>query len=109
MYPQLRELETPAERNIRIVKEHGAIHAETVVALLQPFDEPTAAGMLPFAIIGGETVPLAAAVPRLRKENPALGGLFEGGGKLDIRALTPVQYRTIRDTVPELLGLRPKG
>jgi len=102
-------LETPAERNVRIATEQGAIHPEAVVAILQPFDEPTAAGPSPFAIVGGQVVPLASAVTRLRDGNPALGGLFQARGKLDLRALTPQQYRAIRETsARELPGLGPK-
>jgi hypothetical protein len=109
MSPQLRNSETPAERNVRIATEQGALHAEAVVRLLQPSDEQTAAGPMPFATIGGETIPLASAVARLRKDNPALAGLFNGGGKLDLRALTPQQYRAIRETdARTLLGLGPK-
>ena len=56
-----------------------------------------------------ETIPLASAVARLRKDNPALAGLFNGGGNLDLRALTPQQYRAIRETdARTLLGLGPK-
>ena len=109
MYPQVRSVETPAERNLRIVREQDSLYPETVIALLQPFEQQTAAGMMPFANMGGETVPLASAVRRLRDENPALAGLFQGGGKLDVRALTPTQYRAIRETnARELVGLRPK-
>jgi hypothetical protein len=37
----------------------------------------------------------------------ATGGLASGGGKIDVRKLTPQQYREIRAKNPELLGLRP--
>ena len=87
MSPQLRNSETPAERNVRIATEQGAIHAEAVLRLLQPSDEQTAAGPMPFATIGGETIPLASAVARLRKDNPALAGLFNAGGNLDLRGI----------------------
>jgi hypothetical protein len=100
--------ETPAERNVRIASEQGAVHAEAVVAILKPFDEPTAAGPMPFAVVGGEIVPLASAVTRLRDETPALAALFDAKGKLDRRALPPEQYRAIRDHSPQLLGLGPK-
>ena len=30
------------------------------------------------------------------------------GGKIDVRKLTPTQYREIREKNPELLGLAPK-
>ena len=40
----------------------------------------------------------------------ATGGLMPGqGGKIDVRKLTPAQYREIRAKNPELLGLAPKG
>ncbi len=105
----LSQVETPAERNLRIAAEQGAIYRETVIALLQPFDEPTAAGMMPFVNLGGETVPLASAVKRLRDETPTLGALFNATAKLGIAQLTVPQFRAIRATAPELLGLRPKG
>jgi hypothetical protein len=39
----------------------------------------------------------------------ATGGLTPGqGGKIDVRKLTPQQYREIREKNPELLGLAPK-
>jgi len=39
----------------------------------------------------------------------ATGGLMPGqGGKIDVRKLTPQQYREIRAKNPELLGLAPK-
>ena len=39
----------------------------------------------------------------------ATGGLMPGqGGKIDVRKLTPQQYREIRQKNPELLGLAPK-
>jgi len=39
----------------------------------------------------------------------ATGGLIPGqGGKIDVRKLTPAQYREIRAKNPELLGLAPK-
>jgi len=39
----------------------------------------------------------------------ATGGLMPGqGGKIDVRKLTPTQYREIREKNPELLGLAPK-
>ena len=101
--------ETPAERNVRIATQQGAIHAEAVVAILKPYDEQTAGGPMPFAIVGGQAMSLASAVTRLRAEAPALAALFDANGKLDLRALTPDQYRSIRDTnARTLLGLGPK-
>jgi hypothetical protein len=39
----------------------------------------------------------------------ATGGLMPGkGGQIDVRKLTPQQYREIRAKNPELLGLAPK-
>ena len=39
----------------------------------------------------------------------ATGGLMPGkGGQIDVRKLTPQQYREIREKNPELLGLAPK-
>ena len=101
--------ENSAERNVRIAREQGAIHPEAVVAILKPFDEQTAAGTKPFAIVGGQAVPLAAAVTQLREKNPALDGLFTAGGKLDVRTLPQEHYLAIRGTPARtLLGLGPK-
>ena len=41
--------------------------------------------------------------------NSATGGLAPGAnGQVDVRKLSPTQYREIREKNPELLGLRPK-
>jgi hypothetical protein len=41
--------------------------------------------------------------------NSATGGLAPGAnGQIDVRKLSPTQYREIREKNPELLGLRPK-
>ena len=58
MSSQLRKPETPAERNVRIATQQGAVHAEAVVAILKPFDEQTAAGAMPYAIVGGQVASL---------------------------------------------------
>jgi hypothetical protein len=101
--------ETPAERNVRIATEQGAIHPEAVVAILKPYDEPTAGGTMPFAIVGGQAMSLASAVTRLRAKAPELAALFDANGKLDLPRLTPHQYRAIRETNARiLLGLGPK-
>jgi hypothetical protein len=39
----------------------------------------------------------------------ATGGLTSGNGQIDLRKITPQQYREIRQKNPELLGLRPQG
>lgn len=108
MQLQPRKPETPEERNVRIVSEQGVPHAAAVVAILKPFDEATAGGPMPFAILGGEIVPLVSAVKRLREQAPELAGLFDAKAKLDYRAMTPERYLAIRAHSPELLGLRPK-
>lgn len=100
--------ETPADRNVRVVSEQGVAHPAAVAEILKPFDQPTAAGPMPFAIVGGEVVPLASAVKRLREENPGLARLFDPRGKLDYKKMTPEFYLAIRNHSPELLGLRPK-
>ena len=101
--------ETPAERNVRIATEQGAIHAAAVVEILKPFDQQTAAGSMPFATVGGQIVPLATAVTRFRDENPGLGRLFDPNGKLDIDNMSHEHFRAIRGTSPELFGLLPIG
>jgi len=99
--------ETSRERNVRIAAEQGAIHAAAVVEILKPFDQQTAGGPMPFATVGGQTMPLAAAVARLRDENPGLAGLFDPDGKLDIDNMPPEHYRAIRAHSPRLFGLDP--
>jgi len=45
----------------------------------------------------------------LFKSNSATGGLAPGAnGQIDVRKLSPTQYREIREKNPELLGLKPK-
>jgi hypothetical protein len=64
---------------------------------------------MPFAIVGGQAVPFASAVTRLRDEAPALVGLFDAKGKLDLAKLSHDQYLAIRNTSARaLLGLGPK-
>jgi len=99
--------ETPAERNVRIATEQGAVHAKAVVEILKPFDEPTAAGPMPFATVGGQVVPLASAVTRLRDEAPELAALFDANAKLDYPKLSHEQFLAIRGTSPQLFGLGP--
>jgi len=105
---QPRKPETLTERNVRVVSEQGVAHPAAVAEILKPFDQATAAGPMPFAIVGGEVLPLASAVKRLREENPGLARLFDPNGKLDYKRMTPELYRAIRNHSPELLGLRPK-
>ena len=107
MFP--RKPETPAERNVRIASEQGAVHAKAVVEILKPFDQPTAAGPMPFATVGGQVLPLATAVTRFRDENPGLARLYDPNGKLDIEHMPPEHFRAIRGTSPELFGLGPIG
>jgi len=106
---QTREPETPVERNVRIATEQGAIHAKAVVEILKPFDQPTAAGPMPFAIVGGEIVPLASAVTRLRDGAPHLAALFDANGKLDYGKLSHPEYLAVRAHAPALVGLAPMG
>jgi hypothetical protein len=105
MFPQ--NPETPAERNVRIVSEQGVPHPRAVVEILKPFDEQTAAGPMPFAIVGGQVVPLATAVTRFREENPGLARLYNPNGKLDVEHMPPEHFRAIRAHSPELFGLDP--
>jgi hypothetical protein len=106
---QPRKPESPAERNVRIATEQGAIHAATVVEILKPFDEQTAAGPMPFAMVGGQVAPLASAVTRLRDEASHLAALFDANGKLDYAKLSQPEYRAIRAHSPQLVGLAPIG
>jgi hypothetical protein len=100
--------ETPAERNVRVVREQGVAYPEALTAILRPFDQQTLGGPMPFAIVGGEVVPLASAVAKLRDQAPELAGLFDAKAKLDLRKMPPERYIAIRKHVPQLLGLRPK-
>ena len=106
---QPRKPESPAERNVRIVKEQGVPHAAAVVEILKPYDEPTAAGPMPFAMVGGEIVPLASAVTRLRDTAPHLRALFDANGNLDYEKLSHPEYLAIRTHSPALVGLGPIG
>jgi hypothetical protein len=101
--------ETPAERNVRIATEQGALHAAAVIEILKPFDQQTAAGPVPFAMVGGQVVPLASAVTRLRDEASHLAVLFDANGKLDYAKLSQPEYRAIRAHSPQLIGLAPIG
>ena len=107
MFPQ--NPETPAERNVRIATEQGALHAKAVVEILKPFEEQTAAGPMPFAIVGGQVVPLASAVTRLRDGAPHLAALFDANGKLDHAKLSHPEYLAVRTHSPALVGLGPIG
>jgi len=97
------------EKAVRLAQEAGACHAETVVALLEPFEQATGAGTSLFANVNGEVVPFEAAVAKTRDGNAVLSPLFRPGGKLDVRRLSHKQFLAIRATAPELLGLRSKG
>ena len=99
--------ETPQDRNLRIVRDQNVARPEAVLALLRPFDEQTVAGPLPFAVVGGEVLPLALAVGKLRKESPHLGALFDPQGKLDYRKVTPEVYCAVQRHAPDLLGMKP--
>jgi hypothetical protein len=101
-------LETVAEKASRIARAGGATYPETVVALLDPFEQPCGGGTALYANVDGETLPLEAAVAKTR-ENPVLKVFFQPGGRPDVRKLTPPQYRAVRSTAPQLLGLKPKG
>jgi hypothetical protein len=65
------------------------------------------------------------AVKRMKELPDTFGNLFKsgvvsgigagmatggtpGGGRVDVRKLTPQQYRELREKNPEALGLRPK-
>jgi len=101
--------ETPAERNARIATEQGAVHAKAVVEILKPFDEQTAAGPMPFAMVGGQIMPLESAVTRLRDDAPHLAALFDASGKIDYEKLSHPEYLAIRTHSPALVHLGPIG
>jgi hypothetical protein len=101
--------ETPAERNVRIVREQGVAHPAAIAEILKPFDEQTAAGPMPFAMVSGQIMPLASAVNKLRDEAPHLGSLFDASGKLDYARLSHPEYLAIRTHSPALVGLGPIG
>jgi len=93
------------EKAVRLAQEGGACHPETVVALLEPFEQATGAGTSLFANVDGEIIPFEAAVAKTRDGNAALSALFHAGDKLDVRRLSHKQYLAVRSTAPELLGL----
>ena len=102
-------LETSAERHVRIAREQGVAHPEAVIAILKPFDQQTAAGSKPFAMVNGQALPLPAAITQFRDTNPGLNGLFNEGGKVDVRTLPQEYFLAIRGTSARtLLGLGPK-
>ena len=106
---QPKKPETPAERNVRIVKEQGVAHPEAVAAILTPYDEQTAAGPMPFAFVGGQVFPLATAVTKLRDEAPHLAALFDANGKIDYGKLSHPEFLAIRQHSPALVHLGPIG
>jgi len=97
--------EAVQEKAIRLAQQAGAAYPEAVAAVLQPFEEPTAAGLSLFATLDGQIVPYEAALAATRDKNPTLSPLFSRKGKLDVRRLTPTQYRAIRGVNPELFGM----
>jgi len=101
--------ETVQEKAVRLAQQAGAAYPEAVAAILQPFEEPTAAGPSLFANLDGQIVPYEAALAKTRDKDAALRPLFSRGGKLDVRRLTPTQYRAIRGVNPELFGLRRRS
>ena len=56
--------ETVQEKAIRLAQQAGAAYPEAVAAVLQPFEEPTAAGPSLFANLDGQIVPYEADLPR---------------------------------------------
>jgi hypothetical protein len=100
--------ETVQEKAVRLAQQAGAAYPEAVAAVLQPFEGPTAAGTSLFANVDGQIVPYEAALATTRDKNPTLSPLFSRKGKLDVRLLTPTQYRLIRGVNPELFGMRPR-
>ena len=85
---QPRKPETPAERNVRIVKEQGVAHPEAVAAILKPFDQQTAAGSMPWG-------------------DSFLDNMYYR--KLDIDNMSHEHYLAIRTHSPQLFGLLPIG
>ena len=106
MFPQ--KPETPAERNLRIVSEQHVPHPAAIVEILRPYDEQTAAGPVPFAIVSGEIMPLTSAVKRLRETAPHLSALYDANAKLDYGKLSQPEYLALRAHAPELVHLGPK-
>jgi len=101
--------ETAQEKAVRLAREGGAAYPETVVALLQPYEERRGIYTHLYANVDGEALPFEAAVAKVRDGNPVLGPLFQPGGRPDVTQLTHEQFLAVRATAPELLGLRPKA
>ena len=97
--------ETVQEKAVRLAQQAGATYPVAVAAVLQPFEGPTAAGTSLFANLGGQIVPYEAALATTRDKDAALSPLFSREGRLDVRQLTPTQYRAIRGVNPELFGM----
>jgi hypothetical protein len=92
---------TEAARNAGAVCPEGV--AEFLRDNLTVVD--TAAGPQVLVRNGVDCEPLSAVMARMQvTENVA--ALF-GGGKVNVRSLTPDLYRAIRKHKPELIGLRP--
>ena len=102
---QPEKQETVQEKTIRLAQQAGAAYPEAVAAVLQPFEEPTAAGLSLFATLDSQIVPYEAALATTRDKDAALRPLFSRRSKLDVRLLTPTQYRSIRGVDPELFGM----
>ena len=97
MFPQ--NPETPAERNVRIATEQGALHAKAVVR--NPEALRRADRRRPNAVCHRRrpSRSLGSAVTRLRDEAPRLAGLFDANGKLDHRGIDATRStRAIRET-----------
>jgi hypothetical protein len=100
--------ETTHEKALRLAQEAGAAYPETIVALLEPFEQSSGAGTSLCANVNGEIISFEAAVAKTRDHDPVLKPLFQPGGRPDVRKLSYPQYRAIRTTAPQLFGLRPK-
>ena len=101
--------ETPAERNARIATEQGAVHAKAVVEILKPFDEQTAAGPMPFAMVGGQIMPLESAVTRLRDRLPTLPRCSTPTASSTTGSCRTRSTLAIRTHSPALVHLGPIG
>lgn len=97
--------ETVQEKAVRLAQQAGAAYPEAVATILQPFEGSAAGGTSLFANVDGQVVPYEAALAKARDKDAALSPLFSTGGKVDVRLLTPTQYRAIRSVNPELFGM----
>lgn len=92
---------------LKAASEGGSCCPKAVAEILRPdlYAEQRGATTYVYWSSPEGTLPIEAAVAKLR-ETPRLARLFSRDGKLDLKGMTPPEYRAIRKVNPELFGLR---